>query len=253
MYSIYTLTQYISYLFREIRLLKPLTNGYDIKNLLHLSNDDKIVATSAIKRLDLVRSKLLLNKGEISVTDLGAGTSKRIKKVRKISDIAKNSSRPRKYNRIIFNIVKQIKPSMILELGTSFGFSSSLFSMAVPEANIITIEGCNNTADIAEKTFKHLNIKNVKLIRGNFDDVLENIQIKEQQIDFAFIDGNHRKDPVIKYFYKILPKMKNDSIMILDDIHWSKEMTEAWKYIIADKAINSYIDCFNIGIVKIKQ
>jgi predicted O-methyltransferase YrrM len=93
-----------------------------------------------------------------------------------------------------------------------------------------------------------------------FDVTLKNVLQKQlTKVDFAFIDGNHRKDPTIKYFEQLLPHTNEYSILIFDDIHWSKEMEAAWEYIKAHEAVTLSIDLFFIGIVffrkeqKVKQ
>ena len=54
-------------------------------------------------------------------------------------------------------------------------------------------------------------------------------------------------------------KIKSTSIFVMDDIHWSSEMEEAWIYIQRHPAVTLTIDLFFIGIVfvnpdyKVKQ
>src|SRR2546430_379368 len=79
------------------------------------------------------------------------------------------------------------------------------------------------------------------------------------RVDLAFIDGNHRKEPTLKYFNEILTKTTESSILIFDDIHWSREMEEAWQNIKAHPSVTLSIDLFFIGIIffrkeqKVKQ
>jgi len=68
-------------------------------------------------------------------------------------------------------------------------------------------------------------------------------------VDFAFIDGNHRKEPTERYFKELLAKTNNDSILVFDDIHWSREMEAAWETIKKDATVTCSIDLFFIGIV----
>ena len=43
--------------------------------------------------------------------------------------------------------------------------------------------------------------------------------------------------------------MRNKSIIVLDDIHWSKEMYKAWKEIKNNKNVKCSIDAFYFGIL----
>jgi hypothetical protein len=68
-----------------------------------------------------------------------------------------------------------------------------------------------------------------------------------------FIDGNHRKDATIRYVKQAMPKTHNDSIIVLDDIHWSEEMDEAWEEIKKLTEVKVSIDLFQFGILFFRQ
>jgi len=65
----------------------------------------------------------------------------------------------------------------------------------------------------------------------------------------AFIDGNHRREPTIRYFEQILPFCHNNTILVFDDIHWSAEMEEAWNHIKKVEKVTLSVDLFFKGIV----
>ena len=67
------------------------------------------------------------------------------------------------------------------------------------------------------------------------------------------MDGNHRKEPTLRYFRLILEKINNNSVIIVDDIHWSSEMEEAWEEIKSDPAVHMSIDLFFMGLVFFKD
>jgi uracil phosphoribosyltransferase len=65
----------------------------------------------------------------------------------------------------------------------------------------------------------------------------------------VFIDGDHRKESVIRYFEKVKEFTDDRSVIIFDDIHISSEMGEAWEIIKKDKRTSISIDIFRFGIV----
>ena len=201
------------------------------------------------KKIETLRKELLKNKKKIAVKDYGAGSAVDKGEQRAISKITKYSSKPLKYGRLLYRLTNYFKPDTILELGTSLGLSSAYMALGNPESGIITMEGCPNISGIAEDNFKNLNLKNIKLITGNFDDNLQDVLNSVLQLDFVFIDGNHRKDPTIRYFELCLTKAVNNSVLIFDDIHWSKGMEAAWKYIKNHSSVTLTIDAFFLGFV----
>lgn len=207
------------------------------------------------KRVDLIRKKLYRNLTEIEVTDFGSGAGEKEYSscFKSIDSIYQNNSIRPKYGKLLYRIVKHLQPENILELGTSLGISTVCLALAAPEASVITVEGSKGIATRAAVNFAKLGIKNIKQETGNFDNVLEPILNNVPKIDFAFIDGNHRKDPTINYFESFLEKSHNDTVLIFDDIHWSADMNEAWNIICNHKSVTLTLDLFQFGIVFFKK
>ena len=141
----------------------------------------------------------------------------------------------------------------MVELGTSLGMSTAYLAKGNPQGRIATIEGCHETAALAGKNFALLGITNVDQVTGPFEKVLPKLLDKLGKVDLFFIDGNHRKEPSLQYFYQCLQHIHNDSVFILDDIHWSGEMEEAWKMISNHPSVTVTIDLFRMGLVFFKE
>ena len=200
-------------------------------------------------KVEYLRRKLRSDNAEISFSDFGAGSSRFVKNKSTISVIAKNSAKQFKYARLLYRTVNYFKPQNMLELGTSLGISTLYQAMANPQSNFITIEGSDSVAKIAQQNFDACNVNNVKLINGLFDEQLPEILKQLKGLDYVFFDGNHRKEPTLKYFEMCLQKASPSSIFIFDDINWSKEMKQAWTEIKNHQRVLISIDLFVMGIV----
>jgi len=199
--------------------------------------------------IELQRKKWLNNLDSIEVADFGAGSKGKIKSTRKVSDIARNSLVKPKYGRMLYQIAKHYDCKNILELGTSLGIGSAYLALSNPLCHITTIEGCPNTAALAQETFKQLNLTNVELIVGQFDDVIPQIINQKNYFDLIFIDGNHRSPAMLKYFELLLPQISEQSIVIFDDIHWNADMKQGWENIKLHPHVTLSINVFQMGIV----
>lgn len=218
---------------------------YDfIKNVL---NDKR--EFDCFRYIESIRTELKNNTTEINVPDFGAGSRIQLNNKRKISAIARSSLKSKKYSQLIFRIAHYYKPQTILELGTSLGITASYLAFANPSAKIITMEGAPEVAAVARNNFKQLHLSNIKIIEGNFNETLLSVISQVSTVDFAFIDGNHRKEPTLNYFHQLLNRASESSIFIFDDIHWSEEMEEAWNEIKQHQSVTLTIDLFFIGIV----
>lgn len=200
---------------------------------------------NAIKKYNRQQDK------EIAITDFGAGSDGKVQKTRAIKSVARQSAIPKKYGELLFKIVEYYQPANILELGTCIGIGTLYMATANTAIPVITIEGDANLAEIAASNFKRYpkELQNISQVIGNFDDVLPSVIYNLPKIGLAFIDGNHRKAPTLNYFNQIIDKCTASSILIFDDIYWSKEMIEAWEEIKSHKKVKLTIDLYRMGLV----
>ncbi len=219
--------------------------------ITNVLNDERYFYAYA--QIEQQRQYLLNDTRKIRIEDFGAGSRIINSKERTVQSIARTSLKPKKFSQLLFRMVNYYQPNTIIELGTSLGITTAYLASAKNDAKIISMEGSSAVAFGARENFSKLHLTNIELTEGNFDDTLSTAISKLSSIDFAFIDGNHRYQPTINYFLQILSKSNNHSIIILDDIHWSKEMEDAWNFVQEHEAVTLTIDLFFIGIVLLEK
>lgn len=207
----------------------------------------------AYKKVEMMRRQLKADARVLSVDDFGAGSVYAVKKQRSVQSIARTAAKPRKYGQLLYRLVSYYQPRQLLELGTSLGITSAYLSLAATNGRLVTMEGASEVAAVARENFNALGISNIHLLEGNFEETLPLYLAGAGTIDFAFIDGNHRKEPTLAYFNQLMQHAGNDSIFIFDDIHWSEEMEMSWEIIRNDPRVRCSIDLFFIGIVVFRQ
>ncbi|WP_333696262.1 O-methyltransferase [Flavobacterium sp.] len=199
------------------------------------------------------RKSLLENQNTIEVTDFGAGSRVFKNNQRKISAIAKNAGISSKNAELLFRIVRYFQPESILEIGTSLGLATSALSLGNKNAKITSLEGCPNTLKVAKNKFQvssfKLNCENIEFVNTKFEDFLTTDNRQQTTDNLIYFDGNHSKNATLSYFELLLPTISNDSVWIFDDIHWSKDMEEAWEIIKNHPKVTVTIDTFQWGIV----
>ena len=240
----YQIKQYIKFLLKSTNqhsVHSPFVYQFVTKCLYDKKKYD------AYKKLQNYRKTLKNSKAELDITDLGEGSKTLGNEVRKVSQMVSTSSSTKKEARLLYRVAKYFKLSSVLELGTSLGVGTYAFALANENSKIITIEGCKNTSNFTQSQFQDLGIDNVYFNIGTFSFEIE--KLEQKHFDCIYFDGHHNKEATIQYFEALIPKVHNDSIFIFDDIYWSKEMTEAWDYIKAHKAVTVTVDCFHLGFV----
>nr|AIA18425.1 Methyltransferase domain protein [uncultured bacterium] len=199
--------------------------------------------------IENIRQRLCQDNEILTIEDYGAGSVVSKTNQRKVSSIAKSALKPRKFGQLMFRIVNYYKTTAMIELGTSLGITSSYLASANVNGHVYTFEGAKQVAEIAKQNFNKLSLYNITVIEGDFDETLQKHLKLLKQVDLAFVDGNHRKEPTLNYFHQLLEKADEYSIFIFDDIHWSKGMEEAWAEIQQHPAVTLTIDLFFIGLV----
>lgn len=196
------------------------------------------------------RKSFLKNNQAIEMVDYGAGSVYQHTGLTvRVSSIAKRALSSPTQGRIMANIVQFLRPSTILELGTSLGISSLYLGMGNSSATVWTLEGNPAVANLAQELFSRMNTNNIQLVTGPFESTLSNVLNQLETIDFIYLDGNHRKEPTIYYVEQIMPQCTDSTIIILDDIRWSKEMYDAWEIIKRHPSVSSSLELWKLGIL----
>jgi len=204
---------------------------------------------AVVSYIEGVRKRLLRDKRIIDVQDLGSGSERGIHTLKRVSDIARHSAVPGKYGVLLANMAAEFGGSLIVEFGTSFGISTMYMAFRADNAILYTMEGCPAIAEIAMSNFKEAGLNNVSLQIGAFRENLHGINSSAKSPGLIFIDGDHRKDPLIEYFEKMVEISDNNTVIIIDDINYSKEMEEAWIEIRQHERVSFTIDICRMGIV----
>jgi predicted O-methyltransferase YrrM len=199
--------------------------------------------------IELIRKKFLNNSSQIRVMDFGAGSAVLSGKERSISTIASSSLKPAKYAQLLFRMVQYYRPKRVVELGTSLGTTAAYLASGNPAASVFTFEGDELLSGLASDTMQQLYINNVNHITGNFGTTLPAFLQDTSVPDFVFIDGNHQEAATLEYFKLFKERATPSTILVFDDIHWSKGMENAWAVIQQDPAVTLSIDLFFLGII----
>lgn len=137
------------------------------------------------------------------------------------------------YGHIFFayDLVRNIKPQIIVELGTYFGTSFSSFCKAVKDENLTTDlyavdnwEGDEHAGFYGDEVLQHVKFlmqkyypeQNTHLLRTTFDEA--STQFNDKTIDILHIDGLHSYEAVKHDFETWSSKVADDGVIILHDI-----------------------------------
>ena len=204
----------------------------------------------AFDQVEQLRGRLLRSEERLQVQDLGAGSRLGLGSERKLAQLARYSASSPRQGRWLFKLIDWLAPERGLELGTSLGLGTYYQAAALPpNGHLHSIEGCPNIAAQAAKNLRHLG--QLSLYQGDFGMVLPSLLPEIGPLDYVFMDGNHRLQASLDYFEQLLPYLAPQALVVLDDLHWSGEMSQAWQQLKAHPAVQLSVDVWEFGLLRL--
>jgi predicted O-methyltransferase YrrM len=155
--------------------------------------------------------------------------------LRELEDIAKREYLPSIgpiKGKIICDIIKNYKPTTILEVGTLHGYSAILMAASLSDdGKLITIEIDKNLAEVARKNIDKAGLsKKIEVICTNAIDVIPTLA--GYKFDLVFLDA--AKSEYLQYLKLIEENdlMKENSVVVADNvILYENEMKDYLEYV----------------------
>ena len=198
------------------------------------------------------KKELLKSETIIQVEDFGAGSTVFNSNERKVKDIASIAGMSESKAKLVLKLTSYFKPLQILEIGTSIGIGTHVIKTGIPQAKIITLEGCPNTAKFALDKWEENYQERLEIIVGEFSKTLPQVT-NMKKFDMIYFDGNHQIKPTLAYFEQCMKSIHNNTFFIFDDIHLSNQMEQAWQEICQHPQVRVSIDLFTVGLIFFKK
>lgn len=116
---------------------------------------------------------------------------------------------------VLIDLIKKIKPTSILEIGTCVGYSSTIMLLN-SNATIDTIEIDEERLEKAKALWENYKLQDrVNYYLGDVDKILDKV-IENKTYDLIFIDGP--KSRYLDHFIKTQKAMHENTIILCDDV-----------------------------------
>lgn len=118
---------------------------------------------------------------------------------------------------VLLEIVREVKPHRVLELGTAIGYSAILIAHnAAPDVEIITMELIEKRLEAAahfipRSPYAH----KIRVIPGDAGESITKLP-RENRYDFVYIDA--AKGQYLDYFNKVYPLLTDDAVVLSDNV-----------------------------------
>jgi len=151
------------------------------------------------------------------------------------------SSVPYDTGMVLYNLIREFKPMRSMEIGFAYGLSTLFICQALADNG----QGMHTVIDPWEEhAYKSIGLLNIA--RANLESflkfypepsykVLPELNNRDENFDFAFVDGRHHFDYVITDFLFIDKMLSINGLVVFDDL-WILGVRTAVSYILTNRA-----------------
>jgi predicted O-methyltransferase YrrM len=212
-----------------------------------------------IQRVEAQRHAMATSAQPLEYNDFGSGDdtdyvsgSEPFRRRVTLGELTRRSSASPRWGYLLFRLVRALKPTSVLELGTCVGVSAAYIGAALElndRGRLTTLEGGEAPAERSRHTLAELGLRHrVEVVHGAFAETLEDVLGRVRPLQLAFIDGHHQELPTVRYTGQIRPHLSPDAVLAFDDINWSKGMRRAWETITASPDYAMSLDLGRMGL-----
>lgn len=134
----------------------------------------------------------------------------------------------RTLGRLLAQITISLKPRTVVEFGAAFGVSGMYLGAALESTEsgwLWSFEPNQLWAAFAERNISTV-CKRVTVVRDTFEDSVD--RFVPGPIELALIDAIHTSRFVSRQLNLVAERAQSGSVILLDDIHFSSEMSHFW-------------------------
>lgn len=197
------------------------------------------------KLIEQIRSKNTF----LENVSIGAKSRTDIKNKNKASNLQQLISVRPKYGKVLTYLSEYVNAEYVLELGSGLGVSAAYLAEAEGVSRIVSVDGNEQFVAFNQFNFKELEIPKVSFTKGLIEDKLAEGFEELPRVDLIFVDGNHTKEGTLANFVLLKQYLHDNTVVVFDDIYWSKGMQEAWDIIRKDETFSISVDLFQFGIL----
>jgi len=152
---------------------------------------------------------------------------------------------PNRYAKVVFRLIREFKPSSILNYGPTLGVSLALMAMA--DRKVPVYQAVNDPEDevFSRELLRDSGFSNIHFLQEDASNPVNP--------EFIMINYPDRPEQLQLVVKKYLEKPSDDGVLVIRGIHESKETQNIWQEVIASERVRVSLDLFAIGIVLFRK
>lgn len=200
-------------------------------------------ARALLRRIEAERRRLRASPLALSG---GRGTTSTL------GEVTRRASVPRRWAPLLFHLVQALHAHRCLEIGTGVGVSGAYLAAAMQPAGgrLVSLEGHADRAEVAQDSWRRLGLDGAEVVVGRFHRTLPGV-LAGPAYDLVFVDGHHDGRATLGYVDQIRRAAVPGTLLVLDDIDWSRDMRRAWSSLCARLTASVTSDLGRMGLIRL--
>ena len=79
--------------------------------------------------------------------------------------------------------------------------------------------------------------------------MIDQVLLRAEPVDLAFIDSTKSDTHVRWCVQKLLPRMDPKGVLLIDDVHWSRQMSGTWRRLRRQRSWALTADLWRLGLL----
>jgi predicted O-methyltransferase YrrM len=174
------------------------------------------------------------------------------------ADALQGCATPETGGRLLFAVVRALRPGTAVEIGTAHGYGALYIGSALREngsGHLWTLEGMDVRVKLSREVVQRFRLTSeVRVVDGDFTETVPATLAARRPLDLVFSDGN--KDPEMTHvqFHLALNAMPMGGHMFFDDIAFSPEIASLWASIVNHPRVACCVEfCGRWGLVEVTK
>ena len=167
-----------------------------------------------------------------------------------VNTITAKETQSKNYGALLFRLVNFFKCQTVLQIGSSTGLMSLYLALPLKNScECFALEERKGLLDNIRAFSENHSLKNLYFIEGSYSENLNNLKNKFESFDFIFINKMGDAEKTRQAFDKSDSFIKQNTIMVIDNIRLNRNMKQLWKEIKNKPNVGATIDLLALGIV----
>ena len=198
----------------------------------------------AFEDIEKRRSELLNNKDVVEFKSLKGALKKKT-----VAEITSKETQSGKYGALLFRLVNFLQCENVLQVGASTGIMTLYMASSRKNMHCIVLEDREILEPVIQKQCDALNLTHVKVERGEYLTIIENVLKKQDYFDLIFLNTARNSELT----QQILNKHIRTRFLVIDGIRRNKKTKALWKNVMDNPHARITIDLYYLGIAVFEE